>query len=186
MALVGGVGMIPFGTHIAAALVAGALAFGAAWQVQAWRYGEQISDLKREHAEAVASSANQISDLKLEHAEAVASSAKSALKLTEHYRENANAAVKKAEARAAQNKRDADALRAELDGLRGDIADVPERIRSATREAVDQYAAAATVVFGECAARYSELAVSATGHASDVQTMMDAWPKHLPSFDERR
>ncbi len=151
--------MIPFGTHIAAALVAGALAFGAAWQAQGMRYGKQIADLK------------------LEHAEAVASSAKSALKLTEHYRENADAAVKKAEARAAQNKRAADALRAELDGLRGDIANVPDRIRSASREAVDQYAAAATVVFGECAARYSELAISATGHASDVRTMMDAWPK---------
>ena len=151
--------LIPFGTHIAAAAIAGVLAFGAAWQVQGMRYGGQISDLKREHAEAVASSA------------------KTALKLTEHYRENADAAVRKAEARAAQNKRAADALRSELDGLRGDIADVPERIRSATREAVDQYAATATVVFGECAARYSELAVSATGHASDVRTMMDAWPK---------
>ena len=150
--------MIPFGTHIAVAAVAGVLAFGAGWQVQAWRYGGQISDLKREHAQAVASSA------------------KSALKLTEHYRENADAAVKKAEARAAQNKRAADALRGELDWLRGDLANVPDRIRSATREAVDQYATAATVVFGECAARYSELAISATGHASDVQTLMDAWP----------
>ena len=153
------VGLIPFATHIAAAAIAGALAFGAAWQVQAWRYGEQIADLKREHAEAVASSA------------------KTALKLTEHYRENADAAVKKAEARAAQNKRDADALRAELDGLRGDIANVPDRIRSASREAVDQYAATATAVFEHCAARYSELAAASAGHASDVQTLMDAWPK---------
>ena len=55
--------MIPFGTHIAAAAIAGVLAFGVGWQVQAWRYGEQISDLKRGHAEAVASSANQIYDL---------------------------------------------------------------------------------------------------------------------------
>lgn len=150
--------MIPFGTHIAAAAIAGALAFGAAWQVQGMRYGKQIADLKREHAEAVASAA------------------KTALKLTEHYRENADAAVKKAEARAAQNKRDADRLRTELDGLRGDLAEVPDRIRSASREAVDQYATAATVVFGECAARYSELAGTAAGHASDVQTLMDAWP----------
>lgn len=30
--------MIPFGTHIAAAAIAGVLAFGAAWQVQAWRW----------------------------------------------------------------------------------------------------------------------------------------------------
>ena len=159
--------MIPFGTHIAAAAIAGVLAFGAGWQVQAWRYGGQIADLKREHAEAVASSA------------------KTALKLTEHYRENADAAVKKAEARAVQNKRAADALRDELDGLRGGLADVPDRIRSATREAVNQYAATATVVFGECAARYSELAENAQGHASDVQTLMDAWPGTVtrPSAD---
>ena len=151
--------MIPFGTHIAAAAIAGVLAFGAGWQVQAWRHGEQISELKQEHAEAVASSA------------------KSALKLTEYYRENADAAVKKAEARAAQNKRDADRLRTELDGLRGDLADVPDRIRSASREAVDQYATAATVVFEHCARRYSDMAISAAGHASDVQTLIDAWPK---------
>ena len=151
--------MIPFGTHIAAAAIAGVLAFGAAWQVQAWRYGGQISDLK------------------LEHAEAAASSAKTALKLTEHYRENADDAVKKAEARAAQNKRDADSLRAELDGLRGDLADVPDRIRSATREAVDQYAAAASVVFDQCVRRYSEVAGAAQGHAADVQSLSDAWPR---------
>jgi len=150
--------MMALYTHAAAALVAGALAFGAGWQVQAWRYGEQIATIKRQHTDAALSSA------------------RNALKLTEHYRENADAAIRKAEARAAQNKRDADSLRAELDWLRGDLADVPNRIRNASREAVDQYAAAATVVFGECAARYSELAISATGHASDVQTLMDAWP----------
>lgn len=149
-------------THIAAAAIAGVLAFGAGWQVQAWRYGEQISDLK------------------LEHTEAVASSAKTALKFTEHYRENADVAIKKAEARAAQNKRDADSLRGELDGLRGDLSEVPDRIRSATREAVDQYATAATVVFDQCARRYSYVAQAATGHASDVETLRDAWPKPLP------
>ena len=154
--------MIPFGTHIAAAAAAGVLAFGAAWQVQGMRYGEQIATIKQQHTDAALSSA------------------RNALKLTEHYRENADAATKKAEARAAQNKRDADTLRGELDGLRGDLADVPSRIRSATREAVGQYAAAATAVFEHCAARYSDLAVTAAGHASDVQTLMDAWPASLP------
>ena len=145
--------------YVLALLVgAGGAAWGT-WQVQEWRYGEQITTIKQQHTDAALSSA------------------RNALKLTEHYRENADAAVRKAEARAAQNKRDADSLRTELDGLRGDLADVPDRIRNASREAVDQYATAATVVFGECAARYSELAISATGHASDVQTLMDAWPK---------
>ena len=146
-------------THAIAALVAGALAFGAAWQVQGMRYGEQIATIEQQHTDAALSSA------------------RNALKLTEHYRENADAAVRKAEARAAQNKRDADRLRDELAGLRGDLADVPDRIRNATREAVDQYAAAATVVFGECAARYSDMAEKAQGHAATVQLLMDAWPR---------
>lgn len=158
--------MIPFATHIAAAAIAGVLAFGAGWQVQAWRYGEQIATIKQQHTDAALSSA------------------RNALKLTEHYRENADAAVKKAEARAAKNKRDADRLRTELDGLRGDLANVPDRIRSASREAVDQYAAAATVVFDHCARRYSGMAEAAAGHASDVRTLIDAWP--VPLADNKR
>ena len=149
-------------TYVATALVAGALAFAGGWQVQSWRYGEQIADVKTEYAQAAESAA------------------KSALKLTEHYRENADAAVKKAEARMAQNKRDADSLRAELDGLRGDLATVPGRIRNATREAVDQYAAAATVVFDQCTRRYSEMAGLAAGHAADVRTLREAWPVTPP------
>lgn len=145
-------------THAAAAIGGAALAAIAAWNVQALRYDAQIEGIEAQHSEAIAASA------------------KSALRLTEIYREKADAALRKAESRAAQNKRDTDGLRGELDGLRGDIANVPDRIRSASREAVDQYAAAATVVFGECAARYSELAEKAQGHAATVQLLMDAWP----------
>ena len=68
LALVEVVVMIPFGTHIAAAAIAAALAFGAGWQVQAWRYGEQIATIKQQHTDASLSSA------------------RNALKLTEHYR----------------------------------------------------------------------------------------------------
>ena len=146
-------------THLAAAIVGAAIAAVGAWQVQGWRYGEQIASINTKHAQ---------------QSEAAA---KSALRMTEHYRENADAAVRKAEERLAQNKRDADRLRGELDGLRGDLASVPERITSATREAVNQYATAATVVFDQCVRRYSDVAQAATGHAADVKTLMEAWPK---------
>lgn len=145
-------------THAAAAIGGALLAGVLSWQVQGWRLGEQIAQKDAAHASAVAS-ANQ-----------------AALRLTEIYRENADAALRKAEARSAQNKRDADSLRSELDGLRGDLATVPGRIRNATREAVDQYAAAASVVFDQCVRRYSEMAGAAQGHSADVQTLMDAWP----------
>lgn len=44
--------MIPFATHIAAAAVAGVLAFGATWHIQAWRYDAQISEMQGKQATA--------------------------------------------------------------------------------------------------------------------------------------
>ena len=37
-------------TYAATAIVAGALAFGAGWQTQEWRYGKQIADISQKHA----------------------------------------------------------------------------------------------------------------------------------------
>lgn len=46
--------MIPLYTHAIAAAVAGALAFGGAWQVQGWRYGKQIDAMTVAAAQLVA------------------------------------------------------------------------------------------------------------------------------------
>jgi hypothetical protein len=49
--LVEGMAMIPgLYTYAATAIVAGALAFGAGWQTQEWRYGKQIADISQKHA----------------------------------------------------------------------------------------------------------------------------------------
>ena len=48
------VGMIPaVYTHVAAALLAGALAFAGAWTAQGWRLGAQLASLKTGHAETL-------------------------------------------------------------------------------------------------------------------------------------
>ena len=39
-------------TYAATAIVAGALAFGAGWQTQAWRYEKQIATIAQQHATA--------------------------------------------------------------------------------------------------------------------------------------
>ena len=39
-------------TYAATAIVAGALAFGAGWQTQEWRYGTQIAGIQAQHATA--------------------------------------------------------------------------------------------------------------------------------------
>lgn len=46
--------MIPLYTHAIAAALAGALAFGGAWQVQGWRYGKQINAMTVAAAQLVA------------------------------------------------------------------------------------------------------------------------------------
>ena len=46
-------------THAGAALLAGALAFAGAWQVQAWRLGEQLAGLKATHADTLRSIADK-------------------------------------------------------------------------------------------------------------------------------
>ena len=154
-----GLALIPgLYTYAATAIVAGALAFGAGWQTQEWRYGKQIAGIQAQHATALAS-ANQ-----------------KALDDTIKMQRTKDEAIKAAEQRAAKNAAAADSARRAADSLRGDLASVPDRIRGATRDAVDQYAATASVVFDQCVRRYSEVAGAAQGHAADVETLRDAWP----------
>lgn len=49
--------MIPFDTHIAAAAIAGVLAFGAGWQVQAWRWA--AADGERAAQDLIAQQASE-------------------------------------------------------------------------------------------------------------------------------
>ena len=61
-------------TYAATAIVVGALAFGAGWQTQEWRYGKQIAGIQAQHATAA---------LKLSEA-ARAAETKTALKESTH------------------------------------------------------------------------------------------------------
>lgn len=87
-----------------------------------------------------------------------------------------NAAIEAATARATKSQADAAGLRRQLDSVRSDLADVPARIAAASRAAVDEYAAAATVVFQQCSERYAAMAQVADRHANDAATCRAAWP----------
>ena len=159
LALVGVVGMIPFGTHIAAALVAGALAFGAAWQAQGMRYGKQIADMKTQQALQLANARKQALDdfTRMQGAK--------------------DAAIEAAEKRAQTNAARAAAARADADSLRAQLAGVPARIAAATDTAVREYATTTSAVLGECIGEYQALAGQADQHANDARLMREAWPK---------
>nr|WP_041296544.1 DUF2514 family protein [Janthinobacterium sp. Marseille] len=87
------------------------------------------------------------------------------------------------EANDAANKReetiraDATAARAAAGRLHNDLADLRRKLPQLTEQAVRQYADAASVVFGECTAKYVELAETADRIDSDRQKLEDAWPK---------
>lgn len=86
-------------------------------------------------------------------------------------------AIHAATLRAQENARAAAAARTELGGLRDQLAAAQRRLPDAPRAAADQYTAAVSELFDQCAASYSGLAEKADGHASDVRTLMGAWPE---------
>ena len=68
-----------------------------------------------------------------------------------------------------------DGARTELDRLRIAIKKRSAAVAASPASAVD-YSIASADVFGECAAELTALAGKADGHASDLRTMIEAWP----------
>lgn len=136
-----------------------AIIFLAGWVVNGWRLGEQIAALKQSHAEQntrhSAATLHRYTEMERQKDEAIQVHAQLAI----------------------QNKLAADAAKRTVDGLRGDFARVPGRIATASREAVNEYAATVSEVLGACTAEYQYMAEQADGHAADVRLMQDAWPK---------
>ena len=71
---------------------------------------------------------------------------------------------------------DVAALRDAAQGLRAQHAEAMRRIAQAPADAVREYAATVSDVFGECQARYAEVAEAAQRHSDDVRTLIEAWP----------
>ena len=158
--MVEGLAMIPgLYTYAATAIVAGALAFGAAWQTQEWRYGKQIADISRKHATALAS-ANQ-----------------KALDDTIKMQRTKDDAIKAAEQRAKTQAANAAVLRTERDGLRAQLAATTVQLPSASCTSVRDYATTLTGLFDQCAGAYQDMAGQAAGHAADVRLMQESWPQ---------
>ena len=145
-------------THLAAGILGAAVAFGAAWKVQDWRYGEQIATMQKEAAQATA---NAI---------------KEAMKKTQEDQRRKDDALKEANIRSQKNALAAAAANRTADSLRDQLATARANLPNSTCEAARNYAAALSDVFGSCVKEYRELAEKATGHASDVKTLTEAWP----------
>lgn len=93
------------------------------------------------------------------------------------WRDNVIKAQNAGNKRAQQAKADADAATAVAGSLQHDLDQFKRDLPTLTRAAVDKYAVALDDVFGQCTGRYTTVAEKATGHAGDVRTLSDAWPK---------
>ena len=149
-------------TYAATAIVAGALAFGAGWKTQGWRYGKQIAGTQAQHATALAS-ANQ-----------------KALDDTIKMQRTKDDAIAKAEQRAAQNAAAAGAARRTADGLRDTLYSFRASLASAAPATVIERADTAAELFGQCAGALTDVAAKADAHAGDALMLIEAWPKSEP------
>lgn len=133
--------------------------FCAGWLANGWRYGEQIATIRQEQAQAQADFTAQARAKEQSHAKQL--------------NEARNEAIK----RETLLRADADRARTQSERLRSDIAAIRSSLPSLTREAINAYADAASVVFDDCQRNYQSMAEQADRIDSDRQTLSDAWPK---------
>lgn len=146
--------------NIYAILIAAAVAFGAGWQVQNWRYGEQIENIKYEQSEAarkVFESAQRQHDLDIARKDQ---------------------ALNEATLRAQKNQALARALDYDVMRVRDELAATRTSMPTASCEAVRKHTDTLSAVLGSCIQEYSDVARSAQGHQSDTIMLEQAWPKH--------
>lgn len=146
-------------THVAAAILAAALAFWGGWSTQGWRLGEQIAALKAQQAEAVNTAAREARAQESARFKGV---------------QDAQTA---AQNRAQAARADSDRARGELDRLRDQLAATRGGLPGESPAACSQRADTSADVLGQCATAYLDLAAIADRHASDARTLIEAWPR---------
>jgi len=139
-------------THVAAAILAGAVAFTAGWKVQGWRMDKQITALKASHDQAMAEAAIKARTLEQQ------------LVSDKHNAEVKHEAIKK------QSQRAIAGARSELDRLRDDLA---ARSGSTSQDpaacpGTDGAAPIERDLFGQCAGSLVIMAAEADRLATQV------------------
>lgn len=140
-------------TLILSAITAAA-GFGLAWNLQA----------------------HQITKMELTHANERISIQRTARTTIERTTTAVIQAQNAAAARVSVLRRESDAARVSVDGLRDDL-DVTRRAAATTIDACNRHANTVSKLLVASATVNRELAQICDGHASDVRTLTEAWPK---------
>ena len=138
--------------------IAGALAFGAGWQIQSWKYGEKIEAMK------LATSNEVIEALRRNKV------------LTETITTKYQEALNESRTREVILRRNVAVAVRESDGLREQASEAARRIAAAPPASIAEYATTVSGLFADCSRDYQEMAGKASGHATDVRTLVEAWP----------
>ena len=145
-------------TYLATGTIAGALSFGAGWQIQSWKYGEKIEDMK------LATSNEVIEALRRNKV------------LTETITAKYQEALNESRAREVILRHNVAVAVRESDGLREQASEAARRIAEAPPASIAEYATTVSGLFADCSRDYQEMAGKASGHATDVRTLVEAWP----------
>lgn len=143
-------------------LLGGAFAVLIAWAVFACRYAlKQERELGYNEAGAECKTKALIAEVAARD------------KLLKQEQEAQHAAV----IREQEIKRLSTTLAASNQQLRSTTTTIRNTLPTVSCDAVRRTADTAITVFEECTGKYTEMAENATGHASDVLTLTDRWPK---------
>lgn len=129
-------------TYAATGLLCAAIGFAGAWQVQSWRYGQQLADIRSQAAQALA------------EAESTARAKEQILVTAKHKAEEAHAVTKK------QYQRAIAGARSEFDRLR-DVLAARSHTDPATSTRTDGASCTERELLGEGAGHLADLAAEA-------------------------
>lgn len=149
-------------THLAAALIAAALT----WTYQGAKIDAAVADAKAKASQVKAEAADAMT-------EAVKNARTEERAVAKTYQEALNAA----RTRESLLRAELDGLRLANDSLRDQSATAARLLAAAPPAAVLEYATAVGELLGDCRAAYAGVVEKADGHASDVRTHREAWPK---------
>jgi hypothetical protein len=148
-------------------LVSSVISGASVWQVQSWRYGNQIAQIEADQARKDEAAA-------LAFAAAVESVREDERRLFA----TVQAAEQEARVREQTHRITAAAARRESDSLRDNLAALKAGLPHLTERAVLERASTLSGLLGDCAGDYQRMAETAQRHASDVKTLIDAWPRN--------
>lgn len=126
----------------------------------------QIKTLKQQHADYVTQQQLVTEKAKIQAAQQEKVWAEQITQAEQNY----NAKVK-------QIQSDADSARSSVDSLSKQLASAKQRLSTAPRETVIEYADSSSDLLEACTAEYRSVAQKADEHAADAERLIKIWPK---------